>query len=71
MQLSATPPPAPLPPPQHISERWSGDVSRTLRLPRNADFASIESRLESGVLSITVRKAAGTAKHGRRKVAVA
>lgn len=38
-------------------ERWAGKFARSLSLPENADWASIDAKLEHGVLTLTVKKA--------------
>ena len=68
---SCGPVPPVTPPAQHVSERWSGNAWRTLRLPRYADLGAVQSRLENGVLSVTVGKTSGGERFGRRQVAVA
>jgi HSP20 family protein len=38
-------------------ERWTGKFARSLTLPENADWASIDAKLENGVLALSVKKA--------------
>ena len=52
---------------QHIQERTWGKVARTILLPVDVDADKIEARLEAGVLTVTVPKAA---KAQPRKIAV-
>jgi len=38
-------------------ERWTGRFSRSITLPENVDYATIEASLKDGVLTLTVKKA--------------
>ena len=52
----------------HRVERSYGSVSRSIRLPPNADQSAISASFENGVLTVTVPKAAPSA--GGNKIAV-
>ncbi len=43
----------------HLSERAHGKVTRTLRLPMDADFSNATASFDFGVLKITIPKLSG------------
>ena len=40
----------------HRLERWSGEFSRAIRLPEDADFANIEASYTNGILSVQIHQ---------------
>lgn len=53
----------------HRTERRFGNVQRAFRLPDSADTASVDGRVENGVLYLTIPKKP-EAQHSRRRIAL-